>query len=146
MRYRSSLSSVLITIDNMMHFARILNLHLEYDLALVVHSAVMRMMKHCRYSMNIQGRIERGVMHCFSYDQAFADHVIKNRFVLGIGGTVTYPKNADYVQLYKNAVWKILSSKLMRHFFHHNNFVGKRIIQNIFHSLQILLQSYGKSL
>ena len=32
-------------------------------------------------------------MHCFSEDQAFADLVIEWGFVLGIGGTLTYPKN-----------------------------------------------------
>jgi TatD DNase family protein len=71
-----------------------IELALEYDLALVVHS-------RDAYDETLQvldeyaGQIKRGVMHCFSYDQAFADHVIKNNFVLGIGGTVTYPKNAE---------------------------------------------------
>jgi len=32
-------------------------------------------------------------MHCFSYDQAFADIVTSWNFMLGIGGTITYPKN-----------------------------------------------------
>jgi len=36
----------------------------------------------------------RGVIHCFSEDQAFADYVINELgFSIGIGGTVTYPNN-----------------------------------------------------
>jgi TatD DNase family protein len=35
----------------------------------------------------------RGVMHCFSYDMAIARDVIARKFVMGIGGTATYPKN-----------------------------------------------------
>lgn len=37
--------------------------------------------------------LKRAVMHCFSYDAAFADYCIEHGFYLGIGGTVTYPKN-----------------------------------------------------
>lgn len=35
----------------------------------------------------------RGVIHCFSEDVDFAQEAIKLGFVLGIGGTITYPKN-----------------------------------------------------
>jgi TatD DNase family protein len=35
----------------------------------------------------------RGVMHCFSYDNDFAQTIIAWNFYLGIGGTITYPKN-----------------------------------------------------
>jgi len=35
----------------------------------------------------------RGIMHCYSYDQGYADQAIGSKLVLGIGGTVTYPKN-----------------------------------------------------
>jgi len=37
----------------------------------------------------------RGVMHCFSYDTSIAHEVIQRKFVLGIGGTITYPKNNE---------------------------------------------------
>lgn len=37
----------------------------------------------------------RAVMHCFSYDQNFADQVISWGFKIGIGGTITYPKNEE---------------------------------------------------
>lgn len=35
----------------------------------------------------------RGIMHCFSYDQSYANQAIKFNLTLGIGGTVTYPRN-----------------------------------------------------
>jgi TatD DNase family protein len=37
--------------------------------------------------------ISAGIIHCFSEDHAFAQTVIEWGFSLGIGGTVTYPKN-----------------------------------------------------
>jgi TatD DNase family protein len=69
-----------------------IELALEHDLALVVHSRdaydeTLTILD--RYA----GDIKRGVMHCFSYDQAFADSVTAQDFMLGIGGTVSYPKN-----------------------------------------------------
>ena len=44
----------------------------------------------------------RGVIHCFSEDQAFADHAIELGFVLGIGGTLTYPKNTALRDIFTN--------------------------------------------
>ena len=35
----------------------------------------------------------RGVIHCFSEDLSFAHEALQLGFVLGIGGTITYPKN-----------------------------------------------------
>ena len=32
-------------------------------------------------------------MHCFSYDAGYANQILEWGFVLGIGGTITYPKN-----------------------------------------------------
>ncbi len=43
----------------------------------------------------------RAVMHCFSYDQNFADQVISWGFKLGIGGTLTYPKNDELRSIVK---------------------------------------------
>ena len=37
----------------------------------------------------------RGTIHCFSEDLAFAQAAISSGFVLGIGGTITYPKNNE---------------------------------------------------
>lgn len=35
----------------------------------------------------------RGVIHCYAYDKSYAQEFINLDFVLGIGGTATYPKN-----------------------------------------------------
>jgi TatD DNase family protein len=71
-----------------------IELALENDLALVVHSRdaydeTLRILEEYRHN------ITRATMHCFSYDQAFADTVTGWDFVLGIGGTITYPKNNE---------------------------------------------------
>ena len=44
----------------------------------------------------------RGIMHCFAYDQDYADQAIKFKLVLGIGGTITYPKNEILRSIVKN--------------------------------------------
>lgn len=67
---------------------------LAHDMGLVVHSRdaydeTLRVLEeYARHE-------PRGVMHCFSYDQGFADQVIAWGFKLGIGGTITYPKNNE---------------------------------------------------
>lgn len=78
-----------------------IELALEHDLALIVHSRdaydeTLRILEE--YKNNIT----RAVMHCFSYDQAYADTVTDWNFVLGIGGTVTYPKNNDLRSIVQN--------------------------------------------
>ncbi len=69
-----------------------IDLALEHNLALIVHSrdAYDETLKILEEYKN---HITRATMHCFSYDQAFADTVISWNFMLGIGGTITYPKN-----------------------------------------------------
>ena len=71
-----------------------IELALEHDLALVVHSRdaydeTLKILEEYRHN------ISRATMHCFSYDTAFAKTVTDWGFVLGIGGTVTYPKNNE---------------------------------------------------
>ncbi len=65
---------------------------LEYDLALVVHTRDAH-----EETLNALDEyhkdLTRAVIHCFSEDQSFADTVIGWGFMLGIGGTLTYPKN-----------------------------------------------------
>jgi TatD DNase family protein len=69
-----------------------IELALEYNIALVVHTrnapdetlAILEAYK---------GQITKGIIHCFSEDNAFAQTVIEWGFVLGIGGIITYPKN-----------------------------------------------------
>lgn len=69
-----------------------IELALENDLALIVHTRDARD-ETLRSLEEFKGQITRGVIHCFSEDQSFADLVIEWNFVLGIGGTITYPKN-----------------------------------------------------
>ncbi len=78
-----------------------IELALEHDLALVVHSRdaydeTLRILEE--YKNNIT----RATMHCFSYDRAFAHIVTEWGFVLGIGGTITYPKNEELRTIVKN--------------------------------------------
>jgi len=73
-------------------FKEQIEIALEHDLALVVHSRdaydeTLALLEEFKTD------ITRGVMHCFSYDLAFAQQVIEWDFFLGIGGTITYPKN-----------------------------------------------------
>lgn len=69
-----------------------IELALEHDLGLVVHTReAPDETLHCLEEF--AGQIHRGIIHCFSEDQSFADQVIAWGFALGIGGTITYPKN-----------------------------------------------------
>lgn len=82
-----------------------IELALENNLALVVHSRdaydeTLRILE--KYKNNIT----RATMHCFSYDQAFATTVTDWGFVLGIGGTITYPKNEELRSIIKNTALK----------------------------------------
>lgn len=69
-----------------------IELALEHDLAIVIHTRdasdeVLQVLDE--YKNNNP----RGVIHCFSEDDQFANAALELGFVLGIGGTVTYPKN-----------------------------------------------------
>ena len=69
-----------------------IELALEHDLALVVHSRDAY--DDTLYILQeYKGQLKRGTIHCFSYDLAFAQEAIALGFVLGTGGTITYPKN-----------------------------------------------------
>ena len=65
---------------------------LENDLALVVHTRSARD-ETLRTLEEYKGQIKRGIIHCFSEDQDFANTVIDWGFAIGIGGIITYPKN-----------------------------------------------------
>lgn len=69
-----------------------IELALEHDLALIVHTRDAYE-ETLRSLEEFKGQITRGVIHCFSEDQAFADTAIDFGFVIGMGGTITYPKN-----------------------------------------------------
>ena len=78
-----------------------IELALEHDLAIVIHTRdagdeVLQVLDE--YKNNNP----RGIIHCFSEDDQFANSALALGFVLGIGGTVTYPKNSmlrEIVQL-----------------------------------------------
>jgi TatD DNase family protein len=78
-----------------------IELALTYDLALVVHSRdaydeTLRVLEEYK------NQIRRGIVHCFSYDQEFAQTVIGWNFSLGIGGTISYPKNETLRSVVQN--------------------------------------------
>lgn len=77
-------------------FAAQIELALEHNLALVVHS---RNADQETYESLAAYRNEpnfKGVIHCFSSNMEYAQKYIDLGFVLGFGGTVTYPKNDEY--------------------------------------------------
>ena len=69
-----------------------IELALEHDLAIVVHT-------RDAYDETLdvlyeyRNNISRGIIHCFSEDLQFAQDTINMNFSIGIGGTITYPKN-----------------------------------------------------
>ncbi len=69
-----------------------IELALEHNLALSIHTrdAGDDVLKHLEQFKDTK---LRGVIHCFSEDLGFAQDAINMGFVLGIGGTITYPKN-----------------------------------------------------
>jgi len=73
-------------------FVAQIEIALETNRAIVVHSRnaydeTLEVLERYRKN-NI-----RGIIHCFSYDQRFAEIAASWGFYLGIGGTITYPKN-----------------------------------------------------
>ena len=71
-----------------------IELALEHDLALVVHSrdAADETLKIID---TYKKDIKQGTMHCFSYDNAIAQDVINMGLMLGIDAPITYPKNNE---------------------------------------------------
>jgi len=77
-----------------------IELALEHNKALIIHTRdagdeTLKVLE--QYKNNNL----RGVIHCFSEDQAFADYALMLGFVLGIGGTLTYPKNNSLRTIFK---------------------------------------------
>lgn len=71
-----------------------IELALEHSLALVIHSR-----DAADETLNIlheyKNDLRYGTFHCFSYDASIAHEALALGFVLGIGGTITYPKNEE---------------------------------------------------
>lgn len=70
-----------------------IELALEYNLALIIHTRdagaeVLTILDEYKKHKEL-----RGIIHCFSEDHAFATYALSIGFMLGIGGTLTYPKN-----------------------------------------------------
>lgn len=69
-----------------------IELALKHNLAIVVHTRDARD-ETLRVLEEYKNELQRGIIHCFSEDQDFADEAIAMKFAIGIGGPVTYPKN-----------------------------------------------------
>ncbi len=69
-----------------------IELALEFDVAIVIHTRdagteVLEILDEYKHDH------PRGIIHCFSETDLFANKALELGFVLGIGGTLTYPKN-----------------------------------------------------
>ena len=69
-----------------------IELALEFDVAIVIHtrdagSEVLEVLDEYKRDN------PRGIIHCFSENDFFANKALELGFVLGIGGPLTYPKN-----------------------------------------------------
>ncbi|MCL4229073.1 TatD family hydrolase [Candidatus Dependentiae bacterium] len=72
-----------------------IELALEHDLGLVIHTRdagdeTLTCLEEFAHESSL-----RGTIHCFSEDLDFAHQAIAMGFVLGLGGTITYPKNVE---------------------------------------------------
>lgn len=70
-----------------------IELALEHNLALSIHSRdgaeeTFKIIDEYSKESNF-----RGIMHCYAYDQGYAQQAIDFKLALGIGGTLTYRKN-----------------------------------------------------
>lgn len=78
-----------------------IKLALEYNLPLIIHTrnaedGVLTILEH------FQGPDLTGVIHCFSEDVKFAQKALDLKFKLGIGGTLTYPKNEQLRDIFSS--------------------------------------------
>lgn len=77
-----------------------IELALEHNLPLLVHTRdagdeTLYVLEEFKRD-NLQG-----IIHCFSEDQSFAEAALELGFVLGIGGTLSYPKNVALREIFK---------------------------------------------
>ena len=83
-------------------FKQQIEIALENDLGLVVHTR-QAPQETLDILTEFKGQIKKGIIHCFSEDIDFAKEVIKMKFAIGLGGTITYPKN-DHLREVAKAV------------------------------------------
>ncbi len=72
-----------------------IELALEHDLGLVIHTRDAGDETLTCLDEFAREPSLRGTIHCFSEDLTFAQQAIAMRFVIGLGGTITYPKNVE---------------------------------------------------
>lgn len=78
-----------------------IELALEHTLPLIVHTrdagdeTLRSLEEYKNHGLH-------GVIHCFSEDHSFAQTAIDFGFVLGIGGTLTYPKNRELREIFQS--------------------------------------------
>lgn len=82
-------------------FRKQIEIALQYDLPIIVHT---RTAPEETLTILTEYTHEKlyGVIHCYPYDEKFAQDVIKLNFKLGIGGTVTYPNSKGLQSIVKN--------------------------------------------
>ncbi len=78
-----------------------IELALSYNLPIIIHTRDASF-EVLDVLSEYKGPDLRGIIHCFSEDQKFADYAISLGFVLGIGGPLTYPKNKDLRNIFTN--------------------------------------------
>lgn len=74
-------------------FAAQIELALEHNLPLVIHSRDADLETYEGLAAYKGESNLKGTIHCFSSDENYAQKYLDLGFVLGFGGTVTYPKN-----------------------------------------------------
>lgn len=77
-----------------------IELALEHSLPIIIHTRdatdeVLHVLKEYKQHPL------KGIIHCFSEDQKFADFAIELGFFLGIGGPLTYPQNDSLRSIFK---------------------------------------------
>jgi len=77
-----------------------IELAIEHNLALTIHTRDASE-KTVQLLEKFKGQI-KGVLHCFSENQTLADRIINLGLLLGIGSTITYPKNDQLRAIVKN--------------------------------------------
>ena len=78
-----------------------IELALEYDKALVVHTRDAQDETY-RVLHEYKDYLKRATIHCYSNDRAFAHELTSWGWFLGIGGTITYPKNEYLREMVKS--------------------------------------------
>lgn len=78
-----------------------IELALNHQLPLVIHSRDAADETLTCLSSYAKDHI-KGVVHCFSEDLSYARDIVKLGFLIGVGGTITYPKNEKLRNVVQN--------------------------------------------